>query len=243
VARPSKLPGLRTRRCRSRTWRSCAELTTRSTGVISTGCWSTAAPDTVLDWSNARTFDAGAYRGYSEIRTIMQPFLAAFDRDSVRAGSGRGRPLDHGERGSNSAPPAGAVAIPLRNHSRCPGRRDWSVPRWVRRTTSSPTSTKNETAIQLVGGCPCGHATSHRNGLRTATSARTPQPSDLTDECGRIGSERNTAPSLDCDGWESATQLDIDRSLACYRSAVKRASGFDLRRRPDRTKGSSGGPG
>jgi hypothetical protein len=114
-----------------------------------------------------------------------------------------------------SAPPAGAVAIPLRNHGRCPGRRDRSVPRWVPppRTASSPTSTRNETAIQLVSGCPCGHATNHRNGLRTAASARTPQPRDLTDDCGRIGSESNTAAPSDRDGMgERYAGLDIDRS-------------------------------
>jgi hypothetical protein len=114
----------------------------------------------------------------------------------------------------------------VRNHGRCPGRRDPSVPRWVPppRTASSPTSTRNETAIQLVSGCPCGHATSHRNGLRTAPSARAPQPSDLTDDRGRIGSESNTAAPSDRDGMgERYAGLDIDRSRrgrACGRDLL-----------------------
>jgi hypothetical protein len=141
--------------------------------------------------------------------------------------------------GVQRAPPPArrAVAIPLRNHGRCPGRPDRSVPRWVRppRTASSPTSTRNETAIQLVSGCPCGHATNHRNGLRTAASARTPQPRDLTDDCGRIGSESNTAAPSDRDGMgECYAGLDIDRSLACYRSTCKASVGVRLRRLPDR---------
>ena len=37
------------------------------------------APDAVLDWSNARTFDARVYRGHDEIRTFMEEFLAAWD--------------------------------------------------------------------------------------------------------------------------------------------------------------------
>ena len=37
------------------------------------------APDAVLDWSNARSFDAGVYRGHGEIRAFMQRFLAAWD--------------------------------------------------------------------------------------------------------------------------------------------------------------------
>jgi ketosteroid isomerase-like protein len=36
-------------------------------------------PDAVLDWSNARSFDAGVYRGHSEIRALMEGFLAAWD--------------------------------------------------------------------------------------------------------------------------------------------------------------------
>ena len=37
------------------------------------------APDAVLDWSNARSFDAGVYRGHDEIRAFVQRFLAAWD--------------------------------------------------------------------------------------------------------------------------------------------------------------------
>jgi ketosteroid isomerase-like protein len=37
------------------------------------------APDAVLDWSNARSFDAGVYRGRDEIRAFVQSFLAAWD--------------------------------------------------------------------------------------------------------------------------------------------------------------------
>jgi ketosteroid isomerase-like protein len=36
-------------------------------------------PDAVLDWSNARSFDAGVYRGRDEIRAFVQSFLAAWD--------------------------------------------------------------------------------------------------------------------------------------------------------------------
>jgi ketosteroid isomerase-like protein len=37
------------------------------------------APEAVLDWSNARSFDAGVYRGRDEIRAFVQRFLAAWD--------------------------------------------------------------------------------------------------------------------------------------------------------------------
>jgi ketosteroid isomerase-like protein len=37
------------------------------------------APDGVLDWSNARIFDAGVYRGYGEIRAFAEEFLATWD--------------------------------------------------------------------------------------------------------------------------------------------------------------------
>jgi ketosteroid isomerase-like protein len=37
------------------------------------------APGAVLDWSNARTFEAGVYRGHDEIRTFMEEFLAAWE--------------------------------------------------------------------------------------------------------------------------------------------------------------------
>jgi ketosteroid isomerase-like protein len=31
-------------------------------------------PDAVLDWSNARSFDAGVYRGHGEIQALMEGF-------------------------------------------------------------------------------------------------------------------------------------------------------------------------
>ncbi len=37
------------------------------------------APDAVLDWSNARTFEAGVYRGHDEIRAFIEAFLAAWE--------------------------------------------------------------------------------------------------------------------------------------------------------------------
>ena len=37
------------------------------------------APDVVVDWSNARSFDAGVYRGHEEIRALANGFLSAFD--------------------------------------------------------------------------------------------------------------------------------------------------------------------
>ena len=37
------------------------------------------APDAVLDWSNARSFDAGVYRGHGEIRAFMEEFFATWD--------------------------------------------------------------------------------------------------------------------------------------------------------------------
>ena len=37
------------------------------------------APDGMLDWSNARSFDAGVYRGRDEIRAFIERFLAAWD--------------------------------------------------------------------------------------------------------------------------------------------------------------------
>ena len=37
------------------------------------------AQDAMLDWSNARSFDAGVYRGHGEIRAFTQRFLEAFD--------------------------------------------------------------------------------------------------------------------------------------------------------------------
>jgi ketosteroid isomerase-like protein len=40
------------------------------------------SPDAVLDWSNSRGFEAGVYRGHSEIRAFWERFLSAFE--SVR---------------------------------------------------------------------------------------------------------------------------------------------------------------
>ncbi|MEK6328585.1 MAG: nuclear transport factor 2 family protein, partial [Actinomycetota bacterium] len=37
------------------------------------------APDAVLDWSKARSFDAGVYRGHGEIRAFAQRFLESWD--------------------------------------------------------------------------------------------------------------------------------------------------------------------
>ena len=37
------------------------------------------APDAVLDWSNARSFDAGVYRGHGEIRAFVEEFFATWD--------------------------------------------------------------------------------------------------------------------------------------------------------------------
>ena len=37
------------------------------------------APDAVVDWSNARTFEAGIYRGHDEIRAFTEEFLAAWE--------------------------------------------------------------------------------------------------------------------------------------------------------------------
>ena len=37
------------------------------------------APDAVVDWSNARTFEARVYRGHDEIRAFMEGFLAVWE--------------------------------------------------------------------------------------------------------------------------------------------------------------------
>ena len=37
------------------------------------------AQDAVLDWSNARSFEAGVYRGHGEIRAFMEEFFASWD--------------------------------------------------------------------------------------------------------------------------------------------------------------------
>jgi ketosteroid isomerase-like protein len=37
------------------------------------------ARDGVLDWSNARSFDAGVYQGHGEIRAFTEGFVATWD--------------------------------------------------------------------------------------------------------------------------------------------------------------------
>jgi ketosteroid isomerase-like protein len=37
------------------------------------------ATDAVMDWSNARGFEAGVYRGHAEIRAFVERFWEAFD--------------------------------------------------------------------------------------------------------------------------------------------------------------------
>jgi len=37
------------------------------------------AQDAVLDWSNARSFDAGIYRGHGEIQAFTEGFFASWD--------------------------------------------------------------------------------------------------------------------------------------------------------------------
>ena len=37
------------------------------------------AQDAMLDWSNARSFDPGVYRGHGEIRAFMEEFFASWD--------------------------------------------------------------------------------------------------------------------------------------------------------------------
>ena len=59
------------------------ELVRRSTDAISRrdldGWLETWAQDAVFDWSNARSFDAGVYRGHGEIRAFAEGFLATWD--------------------------------------------------------------------------------------------------------------------------------------------------------------------
>jgi ketosteroid isomerase-like protein len=43
------------------------------------GIVETWAADAVLDWSRSRGFDAGVYRGRSEIRAFVQRFLETFE--------------------------------------------------------------------------------------------------------------------------------------------------------------------
>ena len=49
------------------------------------GILETWAPDAVLDWSRSRGFDAGVFRGHSEIRAHWQRLLEAFDEVRVDA--------------------------------------------------------------------------------------------------------------------------------------------------------------
>src|SRR5687767_3620633 len=46
------------------------------------------AQDAVLDWSRARSFDAGVYRGHGPIRAFMERFLAAWDEVRIEIVSG-----------------------------------------------------------------------------------------------------------------------------------------------------------
>jgi ketosteroid isomerase-like protein len=59
------------------------ELVRRSTDAVSRrdlDRWlETWAQDAVLDWSNARSFDAGVYRGHGEIRAFVERFFANWD--------------------------------------------------------------------------------------------------------------------------------------------------------------------
>jgi ketosteroid isomerase-like protein len=59
------------------------ELVRRATAAFSRrdvdGMLETWAPDAVVDWSRARSFDAGVYRGHDEIRAFALSFLAAWD--------------------------------------------------------------------------------------------------------------------------------------------------------------------
>ena len=59
------------------------EIVRRSTDAVSRrdldGWLETWAQDAMLDWSNARAFDAGIYRGHREIRAFAEGFLATWD--------------------------------------------------------------------------------------------------------------------------------------------------------------------
>ena len=59
------------------------EIARRSTDAVSRrdldGWLETWAQDAMLDWSNARAFDAGIYRGHREIRAFAEGFLATWD--------------------------------------------------------------------------------------------------------------------------------------------------------------------
>ncbi len=60
-----------------------AEVVRRSTAAYNRrdvdGMLEKWARDAVLDWSNARSFDAGVYRGRGEIRAFMEEFFASWD--------------------------------------------------------------------------------------------------------------------------------------------------------------------
>ena len=60
-----------------------AEIVRRSTDAYNRrnvdGMLENWAKDAVLDWSNARSFDAGVYRGHAEIRAFMEEFFASWD--------------------------------------------------------------------------------------------------------------------------------------------------------------------
>jgi ketosteroid isomerase-like protein len=59
------------------------EIVRRSTDAISRrdvdGWLETWAQNAVVDWSNARSFDAGVYRGHGEIRAFTEGFLDNWD--------------------------------------------------------------------------------------------------------------------------------------------------------------------
>jgi ketosteroid isomerase-like protein len=63
------------------------ELVRRSTAAYNRrdldGMLETWAQDAVLDWSNARSFDAGVYRGHGEIRAFTEEFFASWDEVRV----------------------------------------------------------------------------------------------------------------------------------------------------------------
>ena len=62
--------------------RENAEIVRRSTDAYNRrnvdGMLENWAKDAVLDWSNARSFDAGVYRGHAEIRAFMEEFFASW---------------------------------------------------------------------------------------------------------------------------------------------------------------------
>jgi hypothetical protein len=60
------------------------------------------APDAVVDWSSARVFDAGVYRGHREIRAFAEELLGTWDEVRIEIVDGPvggpRRPLDRRER-------------------------------------------------------------------------------------------------------------------------------------------------